>query len=502
MSGKGCRSHWLNFVHPRWFSVVAALAYIGVMSLFFEYVDIFEFNPDEGNNLIKSLLLDRGYSLGSQIWTDQPPGFTYLLWGVFKIFGWSVPIARLTVLCFAGIIVFVTYDVLRSSGRDGCGHFAAVTGCVILMLSSLFARLSVSVMIGLPAIAVMMLAVWSLNEYLQTQRRHWLVICGAFMGFSMGIKLFTGFLVPIYAAVLVVHHMRGDRSGLWRRPLIPVTLLISGCVGVLLICLSPMILQGAVGELLQPHLILRLSRPGDSDGLQQVVRFIRQDRYLFALALPGIFLALNNRKTGMLLWAFWLFPSAVFLYDHSPVWSHHRMLLTVPGAILAGYALGEMLSILTRNWPTVLLPLRGIVPAIAVAGFFAASCPHLEKVLLSGHQMNRGNPGDIKAQEVIEGYLPDIRYMVSARQMFAFRTNRPVPPNLAVTSWKRFRAGLLTADSIMDSIREYRPEMILLCDRWNERLTKTVREGINGEYELVFRDPNNRNLEIWVLKAL
>ncbi len=501
MSGKGCRSHWRHFFHPRLFAVVTALVYIGIMSLFFEYTDIFEFNPDEGNNLIKSLLLDRGYSLGNQIWTDQPPGFTYLLWGVFKIFGWSVPIARQTALCFAGIIIFVTYDVLRSSARNRCGHPAAITGCVILMLSTLFARLSVSVMIGLPAIAVMMLAVWSLNEYLQSQRRHWLVICGALMGFSMGIKLFTGFLVPIYTAVLVVHHMRGDRSGGWRRMLIPVTLLLSGFIGVLLICLSPIILQGGVRELIEPHLIVRLSRKGDADGLRRLLRFIRQDIYLFALALLGTLQALKMRKTGILLWAFWLFSAAAFLYDHSPVWNHHRLLLTVPGAILAGYALGEMLSVLMRKWPPGILPMRGFVPAVAVAGFLVASYPNLEKVFLPGNQLNYRTLRDTRAQGVIERYLPDIRYMVSARQIFAFRVKRPVPPNLAVTSTKRFRAQLLTTDDIMDDIRGYRPEVILLSDQWKESITAALRKGINDEYELVFRDPGNKNLEIWVLKG-
>ncbi len=495
-------SHWRNFMHPRLFAVAAALTYIGIMSLVFEYADVFEFNPDEGNNLIKSLLLDRGYSLGYQIWTDQPPGFTYLLWGVFKVFGWSVPIARLTVLFFAGIIVFVTYDVLQSSARNRCGHPAAVTGCVILMLSTLFVRLSVSVMIGLPAIAVMMLAVWSLNEYLQSQRRHWLVICGALMGFSMGIKLFTGFLVPIYATVLIVHHLRGDRSGGWRRALIPVTLLLSGCLGVLLICLSPILLHGAGRELLEPHLITRLSRKGDADGLRRLLRFIRQDGYLFTLALLGTFQALKMRKTGILLMSFWLFPAAAFLYDHSPIWSHHRLLLTVPGAILAGYALGEMLSALIRKWPPGLLAVRGFVPAIAVAGLLLASYPNLEKLFLSGNHLSNRTLRDTKAQEVIERYLPDIRYMVSARQIFAFRVNRLVPPNLAVTSTKRFRAQLLTADEIMDDIRGYRPEVILLSDQWKEAITTALHKGINDEYERVFRDPDNKNLEIWVLKAL
>lgn len=487
--------------HPRFFSVIAALAYIGIVNLLLDYSDVFEFDPDEGNNLIKALLLDRGFVLGAQIWTDQAPGFTYLLWGAFEVFGWSVEVARQTVLFFAGIAVFVVYDAVRSSSRDRCGHPAAIAGCTILLFSTLFTQLSVSVMIGLPAIAMMMIAVWSLNEYLQSRRQYWLAISGALMGFSVGIKLFTAFLVPVYAVFLVVHIMRNDRTGCRHFPVITLVLLLSGFLASLLICLSPVVLHGSVSELLEPHLAIRMSEKGDSNGLGPLLGFVRQDGFMFALALLGTFQALKTRERSMYLWILWLFPAVIVLYDHSPVWGHHRLLLTLPGAILAGYALGGLLSIPTRNWPRVFRPGWVIVATIAMAGLLVSYPSSLRERLLVPSSLRDRSLRERKAQRVIESYLPETSYIVSSRQIFAFRANRPVPPNLAVTSKKRIRSGWLTGEDIIEGIRANRPEMIILNDRWGENITKAVRGAINEEYELVYQDKSIRNLEIWILKV-
>jgi len=337
-------AQWRNSFHPRLYAALAALVYIGLVNLLFDYAVVFEFNPDEGNNLIKTLLLDRGFKLGSEVWTDQAPGFTYLLWGVFKLFGWSVDAARQAVLFFAGISIFVVYDVLRSSFESRSGHSAAIAGCIILFVSTLFVRLSVSVMIGLPAIAVMLLAVWCLNEYLEKPRAHWLVLSATLMGFSVGIKMFTGFLVPVYAVFLAVHLVRNETSFSWRHQARHFSLFLSGFIISFLICLSPLIMNGALSELLEPHLAMRMAKGGDADGVWAILGFIRQDRILFILALLGTLQALRIQKRSIYLWILWIFSAAVALFDHSPVWAHHRLLLTAPGAILAGYLLGEIIK--------------------------------------------------------------------------------------------------------------------------------------------------------------
>jgi len=50
-----------------------------LLFFFFPFLERFKLDPDEGFNAIKGLLLVRGYPLYSEIWSDQPPFFTYLI---------------------------------------------------------------------------------------------------------------------------------------------------------------------------------------------------------------------------------------------------------------------------------------------------------------------------------------------------------------------------------------------------------------------------------------
>jgi hypothetical protein len=47
--------------------------------------------------------------------------------------------------------------------------------------------------------------------------------------------------------------------------------------------------------------------------------------------------------------------------------------------------------------------------------------------------------------------------------MYAFRVQRPVPPNLATFSSKRLATGSLTQDDILTAMREYQPEQVLIA---------------------------------------
>ena len=78
----------------KWFEPFMHLA---VPVVFFVFVwtwhpfhTVSEFDPDEGNNVIKALMLSKGHALYSEIWSDQPPLFTYMLRGWFAVTGWTV----------------------------------------------------------------------------------------------------------------------------------------------------------------------------------------------------------------------------------------------------------------------------------------------------------------------------------------------------------------------------------------------------------------------------
>jgi hypothetical protein len=52
--------------------------------------------------------------------------------------------------------------------------------------------------------------------------------------------------------------------------------------------------------------------------------------------------------------------------------------------------------------------------------------------------------------------------MVTDLPMIAFRAGIPVPPELAVISGKRFAAGELSEQEIIDEVKQYQPEQVLI----------------------------------------
>lgn len=60
---------------------------------------------DEGLNLGKAFMLAKGYVLYSQIWSDQPPFYTYLLQFWTDCFGYSLQAARRLTAVFSGVLL-------------------------------------------------------------------------------------------------------------------------------------------------------------------------------------------------------------------------------------------------------------------------------------------------------------------------------------------------------------------------------------------------------------
>jgi hypothetical protein len=83
------------------------LVFFGVMLVVFPFRATFEMDLDEGVNLMKGMLVVRGYPLYSQIWSDQPPLFTQLLAILFRLVGFEVNAAVL-VLVLSAILLWAS----------------------------------------------------------------------------------------------------------------------------------------------------------------------------------------------------------------------------------------------------------------------------------------------------------------------------------------------------------------------------------------------------------
>ncbi|HWP41204.1 MAG TPA: glycosyltransferase family 39 protein, partial [Tepidisphaeraceae bacterium] len=136
-------------------SLIVPLSFCAIVLILGCLARSFEYDTDEGLNLMKSLLMLRGHRLYSEIWSDQPPLFTCLLTWLFKLSGPSVMPARMLVLAFSGLLLWTMYQTL-SILEDR--RFALVAA-LLLAGSTWYALFSFSVMIGLPALSLAMMSI-------------------------------------------------------------------------------------------------------------------------------------------------------------------------------------------------------------------------------------------------------------------------------------------------------------------------------------------------------
>ena len=99
-------------------------------------------------------------------------------------------------------------------------------------------------------------------------------------------------------------------------------------------------------------------------------------------------------------------------------------------------------------------------------------------------QLPGSAPGEVRApfedrvMRKINQYADQTEWMVTDLPMFAFRAGIPVPPELAVISGKRFAAGELSEQEIIDEVKQYQPEQVLI-GRFELPL---LEQYLNGSY--------------------
>ncbi|MEO8602970.1 MAG: glycosyltransferase family 39 protein [bacterium] len=399
---------------PATAAVAAAAVYAATMATALPYRRVFEFDTDEGINAGKARLLDHGYALYGQLWNDQPPLFTHLLRRWFDVFGWEVASGRLLVLLFAAGLVFAVYDLTRLESS----HRAALLATAALAASAYLPRLSLSLMIGLPAVALATLAVWALFRWRHDARDAWLVASGVLFGASLATKLFTAFLLPVLALWLIA---LAHGSARWRPAALWVAVALLAAAGLLLA------LGGldALPQLLSPHAAGRVApmlQRFDAEGLLVTAR---AEWPLTLLAGPAFAWLIWQRRSALLLFPAWALTAFVALLGHAPVWYHHQLLLTVPYCPAIGVCLAELM------WRPAPRAMRRAATALAGAVVALAA---LRLALIPERPADDARDAIVAA---LRAQLGARRVALGADPIYAFRAGAVAPPQLAVLSTKR-----------------------------------------------------------------
>lgn len=406
----------------------------------------FEFNPDEGTNLIKARLVREGFDLYKQIWSDQPPLFTALLSSWFGLFGSSVYSGRLLVLLFSILLLWGLYQNIRIR----IDILTARIACLFLILSSGFPLLSISVMIGIPSLALAVLSLYCATAYACSGRKTELALSAGFMAFSLLTKFFTVFMVPIILLEIILRKNQDKKTS--DRVLLPGIFWFSGVTliySLVIIAYFYPELRLFTEQLFKPH-IAQINIPGADFSV--IIRSLIQDFDLTLLAIFGLLTNLRAKKSGqILLPGLWLGMTLLFFTLHRPVWDHYYLLISIPICWLAAIFFTRSLRKI-RDRKSLFY-----FPALLLIILTAAMAPL--KLLDAGFLLDLSGKGEErKVLDLIAGTQKANRWIFTDLPIYAFKGNLLVPPETAVLTVKR----IPTTELIEQVLRKYKPGSILL----------------------------------------
>jgi 4-amino-4-deoxy-L-arabinose transferase-like glycosyltransferase len=436
--------------------------------LFYPFRYVFEFDPDEGINAIKAMMSLYGYPLFTQVWSDQPPLLNMLLTETFGIFGLNITIGRMVILAFSALIIFLVFDMLLQAW----GRLPAVLGTIILLSLPFYMRLSVSLMIGLPAIALALLALWALNRWHHHPKNLWLIVVGISLGLSIMTKAFTLILAPIFFAGIGISCWRKFRqSGQSKDLTLPPAVWLAAFLATTSIIAWFYIGFDNIGELVTVHLQSMTTAAGAfTETPISISYFLREISALLLIAGAGLIFALVRRAYSAIYLGLWIIAAYILLSLNQPAWYHHELLISVPASILAAIGLGQALRLAARA-----LKHRSVLPVAtitSVALIAIGSWYLIQRLPKAFSELNFGLPNlspndviqdsDRHLLSLIYDYSSKTHWLFTDRPMFAFITGIPVPPDLAVITSKRLATGALTNEEVLQTLETYKPEQVLI----------------------------------------
>ena len=447
--------------------IVIALGFLAFTFSYYPFRERIQFDSDEGLNLMRSMLVALGHPLYRAVSSDQPPLFNQILAILLRVVGFEVNPARLLVLLFSTLLVWSGAQFLQLTW----GKLAAILFLPIVIMVPRYLELSVSVMIGVPSIALAAVALLFVTLWHQNKRNLWLVLSGFALALSLLIKLFTGFLAPIFLIGITAsaYFDRREEGFSWKM-LQPA--LIWGISFAALGTLLGLVLVGPqnVWMIIFPPLAAPTTAELQ-DPVFTINAHLRAATPLLILGLLGALISIYRQNWLTLYPLAWSALAYGLLSFYSPVFYHHQLLITIPIAMMAAAAVGDgILSLARLRWASDLVRFQTLLGVGALIGFILISIhyvPLLDKELMNHPRITdftlKATPGKLRVLRTMNEYVDQTNWIMTDAPMYAFRVQRPVPPNLATFSSKRLATGSLTQEDILAAMREYHPEQVLIA---------------------------------------
>jgi hypothetical protein len=515
-------------------ALAAVLLVLGALLCIMPLRTAVQIGADEGFELAKATLQLKGYKLYSDIWWDHPPLHPFLLAQVVKNVSPSVLGPRLVSAGFAALLlasVFLLALRLTPAAPSDQGTVSsarlperaaplltATVAAVLLIGSPGFIELSSSCMMEIPALAPVVAALallWTGRRAVDHTR---IVVAGALFGVGLSMKLIGIINLPL---VVLIHCLRqnGDsRNQIHSAPrwsLLPlravaISLLAFGVsAAVTFLAIVLLIDGGAFLRHFQQTWTAHFAHAATSGyGSADLHRFppilLLKNWDLTLPAVVGVIALLRKIRHNRLaaLPVAWLGLMLTVFAAHKPWWSYYYIHIAVPLSWCAACGITAVAAGIVRGWRSRrLLTAKArigrsstfryaLIMILACAYVLCAVAWMSARVYLQIAGV-REAPRTFHALVLNEmtRYKPFTQWMYSDNLAYSFHSGIPVPPTLAILSYKRFWSGDMTHERVDAEMRQYAPGLIALR---NDSREVPFQGLLETEYRLVYYDTENR----------
>ena len=476
----------------RWdvFTLTVVLGLFAVLVGFVPLSTAVQIGVDEGFELAKAMLSAKGYRLYSEVWNDQPPLHTFVLTRLLEAFGSNPLWPRLvSVLSAMGLVGAGFFIVRRFHGT------AVATVVAVLMVGSpAFLELACSAMLEVPALSFVVMALAVLVTGRGPLKTGRLIGAGLLFAVALQIKFIGLMYAPLLVGAVLWLRLEGAGKESAIARLWSERKRLSLGVGVFA---SAFLLGGlALGFAVdRGAYFAHLGQPWSSHfGATKTLAYGSPSDHPFdgwALlrnwdvtvpALMGLGVLLRQRKTGWMPVVAWLGLTLVVFGVHRPWWSYYYVHHAIPLAWCAAVGMAVVwrwAKQANRMW---LLP-TGFA-ALVVIGWMGA------RVWLQVSSI-RESPQTFASPVigVMERFQTEAKTIYSDEPVWSFHARLPLPPKLGVLPLKRFWAGEISNERIVEELERVRPELILLR---NDSREVPFSRLLQSDYRVVYHDELHR----------
>jgi 4-amino-4-deoxy-L-arabinose transferase-like glycosyltransferase len=456
---------------------------IALVLVFIPIGSIFEYNFDEGFELMRAFLQNQGLLLYKDIWSDQPPVLSQLLRAWLGIFGNSIFYARLLVLIFAANLLYFFYKTLALFFDKVTALFASL----LLIFTEYFIPFSAQVKVDMPALSLGMTSIfYFLNGFYHRNpktRIFSLIVSGILLALAIETKLYVILLVFVLVAYSIVIYLQNFKDKETKNWIVKaflswgISLALFGLITMLgfYLWLGDSLFELLIGSHLQADEYFNLN-------LSTLIQSsFRQDTSFWILTAAGLLFWLTKERWRILFPTLWLIVTVAIFYNHSPIWPHYYLLLAMPmswiGSSVFFWCKQQIKSPnfgnfrhLTRNEKTERLPSIVVkvltLLGMALIGFvlFSLVLLNIKVIVQKNHPFQKIWGEEIKAEILanVKNYGEQTNWIATDRGMFAFYANQKVPPELAVLSRKRVVSQGFDGSDFLEVIQKYKPEQVLI----------------------------------------